>query len=114
MKFFFSILIVCITGVGCSVSNFDKIKKRNYQSYSLDAYNSDNKIYFGKDTIFSDENYRDKSVLVIIENKRMFAKDIESVLDTLNIKYKYYLISQRDSIMRYSNLKTIQKILVIE
>ena len=113
MKNFF-LIIIFATIVSCGVKTNSISERDNYQGYSLDAYNSCNKIYFEKDTIFSDENYGDKSVLVIVENKRMFANDIDSILDTLKIKYKYHLITETGSIRRYSNLKTIQKVLIVE
>ena len=106
--------MLCIACVSCRVGNFGKSMKQDYQSYSLDANNSNNNIYFGSDTVFSVEDYNDKDVLVIIDNNRKFAKNVDIVLDTLNPKYAYRLITIRDSINRYSDLKTIKKVLVID
>lgn len=114
MEKFFLIIILCITCLSCRVGNFDKSVRQNYQSYSLDAYNSNDKIYFERDTIFSVENYMDKSVLVIIDNNRKFAKNVDIVLDTLNPKYRYRIVTKRDSIGCYSDLKIIQKVLIID
>lgn len=103
------ILITTLFFLSCSTNRINKNKK--IESYSLDASNSKNNVYSGKDIISSEFN-ADK-VLIIFENKRSFTNNVKNVTDTLSRKYNYKIINAKDSIKTYSNIELIEKVLII-
>ena len=103
-------LISLIFIFGCnSVKSY---KEKEVKSYSLDASNTANNIKYGKGVVPS--NFNADKVLVLFQNKKIFTNDVKNVIDTLNQKYTYRIITKKDSIKIYSDIKLIEKVLVIQ
>ena len=56
---------------------------------------------------------RDKPVLVLFENQRSFAKDVKTVTDTLSAKNTHRVLTNADSIKRYSDSKFIRQVVIV-
>lgn len=57
--------------------------------------------------------YKGESTLVIIDGKQIFTTDSKKYTDTLSAKYFYEVLTRKDEIRRYTGLKTIKKVIVI-
>lgn len=77
----------------------------------MDAVLEKPKIYMGKTYKLGGNN--ELEVLVVTDNKSLFAENENAILDTLSKNYKYRLLQNPDSIKKYSNLVHIKKILLI-
>jgi hypothetical protein len=54
-----------------------------------------------------------ESTLVIIDNKQIFTNDSKKYTDTLSEKYFYEVLTTKEEVRRYTGLKTIKKVIVI-
>ena len=97
----------------CNSTQIRKGKIDNYESYSLDASNFNNKVYKGKEIVIS-ENTDGKTILIICDKRKILTDDLNKIIDTLDSKYHYNIITQKDSIKRYSDIKSIEKVVLIQ
>jgi uncharacterized lipoprotein YehR (DUF1307 family) len=103
-------LISLIFLVGCNP--IKSYKEKEVKSYSLNASNTDNNVKYGKGIVSS--NFNGDKVLVLFQNKKIFINDVKNIIDTLNQEYTYKIITKKDSIKIYSDIKLIEKVLVIQ
>jgi len=70
------------------------------------------KVYSAKTITIADPS-KENPVLVIYNNKRSFAKDTKSVIDTLSTERRYQILTGPDSIKQYSDSKFVREVILI-
>ena len=69
---------------------------------------------FSQQPITVIDSAHEKPVMVLYENKRTFVKLAKTVTDTVSDKNKYHVLTNRDSIIRYTDSKFVRKVVLIE
>jgi hypothetical protein len=71
------------------------------------------KIY-SRDPITIIDPARENPIMVLYENKRVFVKTAKSVTDSISAKNRYRILTNNDSIARYTNSKFVRQVVLIE
>jgi hypothetical protein len=96
--FFFSMLLISLSMAGQAVPKKTPMPAKVYT----------------REPIVIIDPARENPVLVIHGNRRIFVKDKKTVTDTLPKNTKYQVLTNNDSIKRYSNSKFVRQVLLID